>query len=128
ITKWSSYPEFVSEVNNIVGDYGLNILIHNSGLFFSRVKTIEDVVGQELYLNFNVNTIGPILLTQSLLPLLRQGAEVNKSEPFGPKRAAIYYISSNLASIQGNVEGGYWGYRESKVIIFFIFFTVLYYT
>jgi NAD(P)-dependent dehydrogenase (short-subunit alcohol dehydrogenase family) len=53
-----------------------------------------------------VNTIGPMRVTQALLPNLRAG-----------KGKTVVSISSGLGSIGDNSGGGYYGYRESKAAL-----------
>jgi NAD(P)-dependent dehydrogenase (short-subunit alcohol dehydrogenase family) len=79
----------------------IDMLINNAGIF-PRVSEIEAVDPDDYSLMLMVNTVGPMLVTQALLPNLRQGTQ---------KR--IVNISSRLASIEMN-SGGYYGYRESK--------------
>jgi len=52
-----------------------------------------------------VNTIGPLLVTQALMPNLRRG-----------ERKRIVNITSQLGSIGMN-SGGFYGYRESKAAL-----------
>jgi len=53
-----------------------------------------------------VNALGPVRVTQALLPNLRAG-----------KGRTIVGITSGLASITWNTHGGYYGYRESKAAL-----------
>jgi NAD(P)-dependent dehydrogenase (short-subunit alcohol dehydrogenase family) len=53
-----------------------------------------------------VNAIGPVRVTQALLPNLRAG-----------RGKTIVGISSILGSIESNRDGGYYGYRESKAAL-----------
>ena len=51
--------------------------------------TILDVTAEELRETFNTNVVGPILLTQALLPLLEAG-----------KPARVINVSSRLGSVE----------------------------
>lgn len=53
-----------------------------------------------------VNAIGPVRVTQALLPNLRAGAG-----------KTIVGISSGLGSLDWNRSGGFYGYRESKAAL-----------
>ncbi|MBX3373137.1 MAG: SDR family oxidoreductase [Phycisphaeraceae bacterium] len=66
-----------------------------SGIDFDAVR---DVIA--------VNTIGPMRVTQALLPNLQAGAG-----------KLIVSISSRLASVELNTNAGYYGYRESKTAL-----------
>lgn len=82
----------------------LDMLINNAGIF-PRLSSIEDVDADSYAQILMVNTLGPVLVTQALLPNLRQGAL---------KR--IINITSQLGSIE-NSDGSHYGYRESKAAL-----------
>lgn len=44
-------------------------------------------------------------------------SKFNESQPLGVKCATIVNMSSSLGSIQGNVQGGLYAYRMSKVAL-----------
>ena len=48
----------------------LNVLINNAAILQTWMGTILDVTADELRDTFNTNVVGPVLLTQALLPLL----------------------------------------------------------
>ncbi len=79
----------------------IDLLINNAGIF-PRVSEIEKVDADDYARTLMVNTLGPVLVTQALLPNLRQG-ELKR----------VVNITSQLGSIE-NSSGGYYGYRESK--------------
>ena len=54
----------------------------------------------------DVNVIGPMRVTQALLPNLRLGEDKK-----------IINITSNLGSIADNTTGRFYGYRESKAAL-----------
>src|SRR5437867_1466221 len=71
----------------------------------------EGTPGTELKIDefervMQVNALGPVRVTQALLPNLRAG-----------KGKMIVGISSVLGSIAANREGGFYGYRESKAAL-----------
>ena len=51
-----------------------------------------------------VNTLGPLKVTEALLPLLSKGARVAN-------------VSSRMGSIEDNTSGGFYGYRASKAAL-----------
>ncbi|MEM7707500.1 MAG: SDR family oxidoreductase [Pseudomonadota bacterium] len=79
----------------------IDMLINNAGIF-PRVGEIEKVDADDYARTLLVNTLGPVLVTQALLPNLRAGDMKH-----------IVNITSQLASIENN-GGNFYGYRESK--------------
>jgi NAD(P)-dependent dehydrogenase (short-subunit alcohol dehydrogenase family) len=68
---------------------------------------IEDLTLEMINTSFNINTFGPFLLTQALLP--------NVLAAPGPRRIAV--MSSRVGSIGDNSSGGYLSYRASKTAV-----------
>lgn len=62
----------ISKVCNYLDNESIDIIIHNAGMLSrDSLKTVTDTRLQKLFM---VNTIGPILLTQSVLPnMLKKG-------------------------------------------------------
>lgn len=54
---------------------------------------------------------------QALYPVLKKAATKNPDAPMGISKAAVVNMSSILGSISGNLDGGYYPYRCSKVNI-----------
>jgi NAD(P)-dependent dehydrogenase (short-subunit alcohol dehydrogenase family) len=79
----------------------VDMLINNAGIF-PRVSEIERVDADDYTQTLMVNTLGPVIVTQALMPNLRKG-ELKR----------IVNITSQLGSIGMN-SGGFYGYRESK--------------
>jgi NAD(P)-dependent dehydrogenase (short-subunit alcohol dehydrogenase family) len=77
----------------------LNLLINNAGVLIR--DDLESCKRQDLLNLYNINAVGPVLLTQALLPLL--GAE-----------SKVVCITSSMGSIGENGSGGYYSYRASK--------------
>ncbi|MDB5986214.1 MAG: short chain dehydrogenase family protein, partial [Nevskia sp.] len=77
----------------------LDLLIHNAGV------VIEGALGQfdfdALQKEYAVNALGPLRITQALLPLLGAGSK-------------IALITSRVGSLGENTSGGLYGYRMSK--------------
>ncbi|KXT06123.1 hypothetical protein AC578_1381 [Pseudocercospora eumusae] len=59
---------------------------------------------QTIEKQFKINTYGPFLLTQALLPNILAAPE--------PRRVSV--VSSRVGSIGDNTSGGYYAYRASK--------------
>jgi NAD(P)-dependent dehydrogenase (short-subunit alcohol dehydrogenase family) len=70
------------------------------------LDTLEKVDIKKLERTFAVNTFGPVLLTQSLLPNIRKASH--------PR---IGVMSSRVGSIADNSTGGMYSYRSSKAAV-----------
>ncbi|XP_066142577.1 C-signal isoform X2 [Euwallacea fornicatus] len=104
------------DVGHIVREEGLNVLFNNAG-YSPKSTRINFVKADQLAETFAINTIGPIMLTKALMPLLKQAATTNEKESLGSKRAAVINMSSVLGSIALNSDGGLYPYRCSKAAI-----------
>ena len=81
----------------------IDVLVNNAGRMDGRWQSIEEV-DSELSLDvLNVNTIGPLRVSQALWPLL-QGSTPTK----------IANISSLMGSIDDCMSGRSYAYRTSK--------------
>lgn len=65
MTQSDTFDKTVQEVENIVGDEGLNVLINNAGIL-KETATINDITAENLTLHYLTNTVGPIMLTKVL--------------------------------------------------------------
>jgi len=83
----------------------LNVLINNAAILDIWQGTILDATAANIRDTFVTNTLGPILLIQALLPLLKAG-----------KPARIINVSSQLGSVQ-NMTDGWPGYGISKAAL-----------
>ena len=83
----------------------IDVLVNNAGIF-PRVGQIEKVDIDDYTQTLLVNTLGPVRITQALLPQLRAGDSKK-----------IVNITSQLASIELNTGGNFYGYRESKAAL-----------
>ena len=82
----------------------VDLLINNAGIF-PVVNQLEDIDADDYTRTLMVNTVGPMLVTQALLPNLRAG-----------KHKRIVGITSRLGSTELS-GGNYYGYRESKAAL-----------
>ena len=111
----ATFSTAVGEVDRIVQEYGLNVLVNNAGIYIER--GLEDVTVDDMTKSFATNTIGPLMLTQSLLPLLKRAASHASSKPLGWQRAAVINVSGALGSISANGIGRLYPQRCSKTAL-----------
>jgi NAD(P)-dependent dehydrogenase (short-subunit alcohol dehydrogenase family) len=83
----------------------LHVLINNAAILDTWQGTILEAKASDLRDTFITNTLGPILLTQALLPLLEAG-----------KPSRVINVSSQLGSVQ-NMTDGWAGYGISKAAL-----------
>lgn len=80
----------------------IDLLINNAGIL--SVESLADLHYERIRRQFEVNTLGPLCVTATLLPNLHEGAKV-------------VIITSRMGSIGDNGSGGYYGYRISKAAV-----------
>jgi len=86
-----------------VGDRNIDLLINNAGILrWGDQLDALDVDG--IRSQFEVNALGPLLVTAKLRSRLQQGAKVA-------------LITSRMGSIDDNTSGGFYGYRMSKAAL-----------
>jgi len=95
-------PQAVGRLAEAIGSQPVDLLVNNAGVL-SR-DSLEELDLDGIRRQFEVNAIGPLLVTSTLLPKLREGSKV-----------AI--ITSRMGSIADNGSGGYYGYRMSKAAV-----------
>jgi NAD(P)-dependent dehydrogenase (short-subunit alcohol dehydrogenase family) len=95
-------PDSVAELVQRLDGLALDVLINNAGILAS--ESLGDLNFDTIRQQFEVNTMGPLRLTEALLPNLSQGAKV-------------VMMTSRMGSIADNTSGGYYGYRLSKVAL-----------
>jgi NAD(P)-dependent dehydrogenase (short-subunit alcohol dehydrogenase family) len=83
----------------------LDVLVHNAAVGVEG-PAVEGVTAEDVENHFRANALGPLLLTQALLPNLRAG-----------ERKLVVAISSGLGSISENSNGGWVAYRISKTAL-----------
>jgi NAD(P)-dependent dehydrogenase (short-subunit alcohol dehydrogenase family) len=98
-------PVSVRSLREQIKDRPVDVLINNAGVS-SQSKSIATLDAAELQQVFMVNAIGPMLVTQSVLPNLRAG-----------QRKLVFSITSQLGSIGNNSGGSSYGYRGSKAAL-----------
>lgn len=80
----------------------IDVLINNAGILRSESLSSLDV--DSIRTQFEVNSIGPLIVTSALRPALG-------------RLAKVVIITSRMGSIADNGSGGYYGYRMSKAAV-----------
>ena len=78
----------------------LDVLINNAAI--AKRITLENLEFDSIRAQFEVNAIGALRVTHTLLPNLKTGSKV-------------VMMTSRMGSIADNTSGGSYGYRMSKV-------------
>ena len=95
----------VRRMRELLGDTPIDVLVNNAGVG-GPGRSIADLDVDAVRATLEVNTLGPIRVTQALLPNLRAGS--------GKK---IAHVTSLMGSIADNGSGGAYGYRASKAAL-----------
>lgn len=93
----------IRTLRDAIGERSIDLLIHNAGILRGQ-GSLEEVGRDGMMEQFTVNAVGPVLLTQALLPRLAPGGKVA-------------LITSRMGSIADNGSGGHYGYRMSKAAL-----------
>ncbi|XP_045195874.1 C-factor-like isoform X2 [Mercenaria mercenaria] len=104
VADHSSIKNAKAVVASVVEDNGINLLINNAGTYRADAD-IYNVSWEEMRRNFDVNAIGPLMISQA--------AGRKKDEVMSCNKAAIINISSDFGSITENF-GRLYPYRASK--------------
>ncbi|KAL2432717.1 hypothetical protein ABEF95_014793 [Exophiala dermatitidis] len=100
-------PDSIRNFKDSLGDIPIDLLLNIAGVAFpSEDDSLTTTDLNVLQRTFAVNTFGPLLLTQALLP--------NLSKASNPK---IGIVSSRVGSIGDNSSGGHYAYRASKAAV-----------
>ncbi|RLN59774.1 hypothetical protein BBJ28_00003685 [Nothophytophthora sp. Chile5] len=83
----------------------IDLLINNAGILEDH--GLKESTKQDLMRQFEVNAVGPFLVTRAFLPNLRLAVSAQGT-------AFVAQITSRMGSISDNGSGGYYGYRASK--------------
>ena len=94
--------EAIAQLVERLGDASIDLLINNAGILQNEVLGHIDYAS--IQQQFEVNTLGPLKITEALLPKLNDAAK-------------IAMITSRMGSIADNGSGGRYGYRMSKAAL-----------
>ncbi|XP_010006152.1 PREDICTED: uncharacterized oxidoreductase C663.06c-like [Chaetura pelagica] len=118
VTDPASIKAAAARVGEKLGGSGLNLLINNAGM--AKPNSLDMETQESMTEIYTTNTIGPLLLSQAFLPLLKKAAQGSPGSALSCSKAAIVNISSSAGSIQ---ELYMWGpthvvsYRCSKAAL-----------
>ncbi|KAL7641193.1 UNVERIFIED_CONTAM: hypothetical protein RMT77_008331 [Armadillidium vulgare] len=111
------YEEFATSVTDIVGSDGLNLLVNNAGIAPKSTK-INKVTFEQMKDTLFVNTVAPLMLTKTLIPVLKTASSLfGSSNEMSITRCGVINMSSILGSIKENADGGLYPYRCSKAAL-----------
>lgn len=97
-----SKPETLRDSLTSLSDVKIDLLVNNAGVLGR--ESLDDWDPNTIDYQYRVNALGPLLVTQALLPNLNNGAK-------------IAMITSRMGSMEDNSSGGYYGYRMSKAAL-----------
>jgi NAD(P)-dependent dehydrogenase (short-subunit alcohol dehydrogenase family) len=92
----------LSALSRRLDEAKIDLLVNNAGI--GEFGGLDGIDFASVQRQIEVNAIGPLRVTNALLPRLRQGGKV-----------AI--ITSRMGSIADNTSGGLYGYRMSKAAV-----------
>jgi NAD(P)-dependent dehydrogenase (short-subunit alcohol dehydrogenase family) len=95
--------EGIRKLADAVGARRVDLLINNAGILIWG-DSLDSLNVEGIRRQFEVNALGPLLVTQALRPRLARGGKVAM-------------ITSRMGSIGDNGSGGAYGYRMSKAAL-----------
>lgn len=100
-----SDPASIRELANRLDGVDVDVLINNAGIMVRQsLGEIDDDSVEDMVRQYRVNSIGPLLVIQALLPNLHKGSKIG-------------IVSSRVGSVADNGSGGSYGYRMSKAAV-----------
>uniref|UniRef100_A0A8C4KD18 C-factor-like n=1 Tax=Dromaius novaehollandiae TaxID=8790 RepID=A0A8C4KD18_DRONO len=114
----SAITDAVKVVEGKLNGAGLNLLINNAGVY--APVTLETVDSEEMIRTYKTNAVGPLLMAQAFLPLLKKAAQESMDKGLSCSKAAIVNISTVMGSIQKTSESFFKpviSYRCSKAAL-----------
>lgn len=95
-------PQLLTQQLKEMGIEQIDLLINNAGLLTR--ESLNALNYDQIQAQFEVNTLGPLKVTEACLPYLQAGSKVAN-------------ISSRMGSVTDNTSGGMYGYRISKAAL-----------
>jgi len=97
--------ESVEALGRLLAGVPIDVVINNAGVFGNE-GALDALDFADALRAFDVNALGALRVTRTLLPNLRLGS-----------RKLLLHITSGMGSIADNASGGYYGYRMSKAAL-----------
>ncbi|XP_013798159.2 C-signal-like [Apteryx mantelli] len=97
VTDSSSIQAAAARVGEHLKDSGLNLLLNNAGI--AKLNSLDTETLEDMSQVYATNTIGPLLVSQAFLPLLKKAALGSPGSELSCSKAAIINISSYGGSI-----------------------------
>ena len=94
--------ESVDQLKASLDGETIDVLINNAGIL--RRDAFGELDYEEMLLQYEVNALGPLRVTEALANNLGSGSK-------------IAIVTSRVGSIEDNGSGGNWGYRASKTAV-----------
>ncbi|KAM6123838.1 C-signal-like [Phoenicopterus ruber ruber] len=107
VTDPASIKAAAARVEEQLGGSGLNLLINNAGI--AKLNSLDAETLEDMSQVYTTNTIGPLLLSQAFLPLLKKAAQGSPGSALSCSKAAIINMSSSAGSIE---EVYLWDYGQ----------------
>uniref|UniRef100_A0A663DZD0 C-factor n=1 Tax=Aquila chrysaetos chrysaetos TaxID=223781 RepID=A0A663DZD0_AQUCH len=97
VTDPASIKAAAARVGEHLGGSGLNLLINNAGI--TKLNSLDNETLENMTRIYTTNTVGPLLLGQAFLPLLKKAAQGSPGSALSCSKAAIINMSSYGGSI-----------------------------
>nr|XP_020633721.1 uncharacterized protein LOC110070385 [Pogona vitticeps] len=119
VCKPSSITEAAAKITGLLKGAGLNLLINNAGILNIN-STLELAAPEDMLEVYKANVIGPMLVSQAFVPLLKKAAEKSPQKGMSCSKAAIVNVTSIAGSITSMFmwqSGQVISYRCSKAAL-----------
>ncbi|KAK7939178.1 hypothetical protein WMY93_002504 [Mugilogobius chulae] len=93
----NSIKQAAQQVASVVGKSGLNIIINNGAM--ACLSTVLESTPEEMNKCFSTNTVGPLVIIQEFISLLRAAAKNSGTPGMSFRKAAVINITAILGSI-----------------------------
>ncbi|XP_075289794.1 C-signal-like [Opisthocomus hoazin] len=98
VTDPASVKAAAARVGEQLGGSGLNLLINNAAMLICN--TLDTEMLESMTQVYTTNAIGPMLLSQAFLPLLKKAAQGSPGSALSCNKAAIVNMSSSGGSVK----------------------------